>query len=77
MIDTTAPTATATLTPAANAAGWNNTTPIGVTLSANDGSGSGLNQIKYTTDGSDPTSSGRRRSTPARPSASLRRERQP
>ena len=58
VIDTTAPTATATLTPPANAAGWNNTTPIGVTLSANDGSGSGLNQIKYTTDGSDPTSSG-------------------
>ena len=58
VIDTTAPAATATLTPAANAAGWNNTTPIGVTLSANDGSGSGLNQIKYTTDGSDPTSSG-------------------
>jgi hypothetical protein len=58
VIDTTAPTATATLSPAANAAGWNNTTPIGVTLSANDGSGSGVNQIKYTTDGSDPTSSG-------------------
>ncbi len=58
VIDTTAPTATATLTPAANAAGWNNTTPIGVTLSANDGTGSGVNQIKYTTDGSDPTTSG-------------------
>jgi hypothetical protein len=58
VIDTTAPTATATLTPAANAAGWNNTTPVGVTLSANDGTGSGVNQITYTTDGSDPTSSG-------------------
>jgi hypothetical protein len=58
VIDTTAPIATATLTPAADATGWNNTTPVGVTLSANDGSGSGVNQIKYTIDGSDPTTSG-------------------
>ena len=58
VIDTTPPTTIATLNPTANAAGWNNTTPIGVTLSANDGTGSGVHQIKYTTDGSDPTSSG-------------------
>jgi chitobiase/beta-hexosaminidase-like protein len=58
VIDTAAPTVTAQLSPSPNAAGWNNTTPVSVTLSANDGSGSGVNQIKYTTDGSDPKSSG-------------------
>jgi hypothetical protein len=58
VIDTTAPSASAALSPAANGAGWNNTTPVDVTLSADDGSGSGVSQIRYTTDGSDPTSSG-------------------
>ena len=56
--DTTAPTASAQLTPAANAAGWNNTAPVAVALSATDGSGSGVHQIRYTTDGTDPTTSG-------------------
>src|SRR5262249_47398409 len=54
VIDTTAPTVSVQLSPTPNAAGWNNTTPVSVALTANDGSGSGINQIKYTTDGSDP-----------------------
>ncbi len=58
VIDTTAPSVTAQLTPAANASGWNNTSPVSVALVADDGTGSGVSQIKYTTDGSDPTTSG-------------------
>src|SRR5439155_1165185 len=57
VIDTAAPSASAQLSPTANAAGWNNTSPVSVALSANDGSGSGIDQTKYTTDGSDPTTS--------------------
>ncbi len=57
VIDTTAPTVSAQLSPSPNGAGWTNTSPVSVALSAADGSGSGVSQIKYTTDGSDPTSS--------------------
>ncbi len=56
--DTTDPTVWADLTPAANGAGWNNTSPVSVTLTADDGAGSGVDEIIYTTDGSDPTISG-------------------
>jgi hypothetical protein len=56
--DTNPPTVSAQLSPAANAAGWNNTSPVQVALTANDGSGSGVAQITYTTDGTDPTTSG-------------------
>ncbi|HEX8632208.1 MAG TPA: LamG-like jellyroll fold domain-containing protein, partial [Catenuloplanes sp.] len=57
-VDLTAPTAAAALSPAANGAGWNNTSPVSVTLTGADGAGSGINQIRYTVDGSDPVSSG-------------------
>ncbi|MDQ1673702.1 MAG: hypothetical protein QOC98_2264, partial [Frankiaceae bacterium] len=55
--DTTPPTTTATLSPAANASGWNNTTPVSVTLSATDTGGAGVDKTYYTTDGTTPTTS--------------------
>jgi hypothetical protein len=54
--DSTAPSTSASLSPAANGAGWNNTAPVQVTLTATD-AGSGVSQTKYTTDGSDPATS--------------------
>jgi hypothetical protein len=56
--DTITPTVSALLTPTPNAAGWNNSAPVQVALSADDGSGSGIDRIRYTTDGTDPVSSG-------------------
>ncbi|MFP5263111.1 MAG: alpha-amylase family glycosyl hydrolase [Blastocatellia bacterium] len=46
VVDTTRPTASSTVTPAPNAAGWNNTTPVTVTLGGNDG-GSGIKELRY------------------------------
>ncbi|MDQ1645512.1 MAG: hypothetical protein QOJ50_1696, partial [Cryptosporangiaceae bacterium] len=59
VVDTVAPTASASLSPTANGAGWNNVSPVQVILTGADGAlGSGIAQIKYTTDGTNPTSSG-------------------
>lgn len=59
VVDTTAPVAgAAVLSPAANGAGWNKTSPVAVTLAGTDTGGSGVAQIRYTLDGSDPSSSG-------------------
>ncbi len=58
VVDTTAPTVSAVLEPTPNGAGWNNSSPVAVTLSADDGTGSGIDHLRYTTDGSDPVSSG-------------------
>jgi hypothetical protein len=57
-IDATAPAVAAQQTPTPNGAGWSKDSPVAVTLSADDGSGSGVDDITYTTDGSDPTISG-------------------
>jgi hypothetical protein len=56
--DTTAPTESDQETPAPNGAGWNSSAPVQVTLSADDGTGSGIGAIRYTTDGSNPVASG-------------------
>jgi hypothetical protein len=59
LVDTTPPAVTASLSPAANAAGWNNSSPVELTLTADDGDdSSGADTITYTTDGTDPTTSG-------------------
>lgn len=55
-VDNTAPVTTASLNPAPNGAGWNNT-PVEFTLAAGD-AGSGVAAVRYTTDGTDPTVSG-------------------
>lgn len=53
--DTTAPVATALIAPAPNTAGWNNTSPVTVTISAQDGpAGSGVASITYTIDSGTP-----------------------
>lgn len=51
--DSTAPIASVSgLTPAPNAAGWNNTSPVTVAITANDGAGgSGVASISYMVDG--------------------------
>src|SRR5262249_13613814 len=49
-LDTTAPHTTATVTPAPNAAGWNNTS-VKVTLTAQDNPGGIVKQIEYSLTG--------------------------
>lgn len=51
--DSTAPTATVSgISPSPNAAGWNNTSPVSVTVTADDGAaGSGVASISYAVDG--------------------------
>ena len=44
--DTTAPSASITLSPAANSNGWNNSSPVTANLSASD-SGSGVKELRY------------------------------
>ncbi len=51
--DAAAPVTTASAAPAVNGFGWHTASPVSVTLSAADG-GSGVKEIRYTTDGSLP-----------------------
>ena len=46
-LDLTPPAGNIALQPAANANGWENTSPVAVNISASDASGSGVNQIRY------------------------------
>jgi chitobiase/beta-hexosaminidase-like protein len=57
VVDTTAPTIVPFTTPAANAAGWNNTAPVEINATVDDGAGSGVAYAKYTDDGTDPRTS--------------------
>ncbi|KJY26023.1 IPT/TIG domain-containing protein, partial [Streptomyces katrae] len=53
--DTSAPTASASVSPSPNAAGWNNSSPATVDISAGDGScGSGIQEITYSATGAQP-----------------------
>ncbi|WP_405526323.1 IPT/TIG domain-containing protein [Streptomyces avidinii] len=56
--DTSAPTASASISPSPNAAGWNNSSPATVNISAGDGScGSGIQKITYSASGAQPIGS--------------------
>jgi hypothetical protein len=53
--DSAAPLLSTTVSPTPNAAGWNNTSPVTLTISADDGAdGSGVASITYTLDAGNP-----------------------
>jgi hypothetical protein len=54
LIDATAPTTTAALSPSPNGAGWNGAN-VGVTLTATDAGGASVSQITYSTTGAQTT----------------------
>ncbi|MFD7837191.1 IPT/TIG domain-containing protein [Streptomyces sp. NPDC059761] len=56
--DTSAPTVSASTSPAPNGAGWNTTSPATVNITAGDGScGSGIQKITYSASGAQPIAS--------------------
>jgi len=55
-VDLTAPTGSIALTPMPNNNGWINSSSVGASISASDGSGSGVNQIRYWVDNGTPSS---------------------
>jgi hypothetical protein len=57
-IDTAAPATTIKCNAATCSTGWYRTTPVTVTLAATDTGGSGVRSTSYTTDGTDPRTSG-------------------
>ncbi len=57
LVDNTPPTIAVTLDPVPNAAGWNSTSPVHLQGTFDDGDGSGVANVKYSEDGSDPRSS--------------------
>jgi len=56
--DAVAPTSTITCGGASCAAGWTNVVPVNIDITGDDGTGSGVKHITYTTDGTDPATSG-------------------
>ncbi|HEX3685445.1 MAG TPA: alpha-amylase family glycosyl hydrolase [Bryobacteraceae bacterium] len=56
-VDLTPPTGSIALTPMPNGNGWINSSPVSASISATDGSGSGINQIRYWVDNGTPSSS--------------------
>ena len=57
-VDGSAPTSSITCNSNPCGAGWTTSVPVNIDITGNDGTGSGVKQIVYTTDGSDPTTSG-------------------
>ncbi|HYY98108.1 MAG TPA: alpha-amylase family glycosyl hydrolase, partial [Pyrinomonadaceae bacterium] len=57
VVDTAAPEASITVSPAPNAGGWNNSTPVTVNLSATD-AGSGVKELRYWVGGGAPVVAG-------------------
>ncbi|MEU8436898.1 hypothetical protein AB0F18_29135 [Streptomyces sp. NPDC029216] len=56
--DTSPPTASASVSPSPNSAGWNNTSPATVNITGDDGScGSGIQKITYSASGAQPIAS--------------------
>ncbi|RKT06193.1 IPT/TIG domain-containing protein [Streptomyces sp. 3211.6] len=56
--DTSPPTASASVSPSPNGAGWNNSSPATVDISGSDGScGSGIQKITYSASGAQPVAS--------------------
>ncbi len=56
--DSTVPTSSMTCNTNPCGTGWINSTPVDIAINGDDGTGSGVKRIVYTTDGTDPTSSG-------------------
>jgi glycosidase len=54
-VDTTAPVASINLSPSPNGNGWNNSAPVTVNLSATDGGGSAVKELRYWVNGGDVT----------------------
>ena len=57
-VDGSAPTSSITCNSNPCGAGWTTSVPVNIDITGDDGTGSGVKQIVYTTDGSDPTTSG-------------------
>ena len=56
--DATAPASSMTCNTNPCGAGWINSAPVDIAINGDDGTGSGVERIVYTTDGTDPTTSG-------------------
>ncbi|MGZ3442558.1 MAG: beta strand repeat-containing protein, partial [Polyangia bacterium] len=56
--DAVAPTSAITCDGSSCATGWTNAVPVNIDITGDDGTGSGVKRIRYTTDGTDPATSG-------------------